>query len=459
MKSPKKHGLFKLYRSATVCTILRILAALVLPLEVAAQTVAASDSAFQRFMVEASGVGKQTISFGSNGTPVLSPGVPNLSTNGGPNLNVTRSGSMLNPSGNPVPVTVAGTVPKSSIAPLLKRAASLLPLLSTGVAIFDLYAELGFTPTRQPDSTVTFTKTSSGFQCPTTLPNTPYYGDPRIQQTGPFCVPTYAGRDDSYSVGWGLQSAYFGWQSPTWPCGNASCQVGGYYLYAIYTTWNHPHMFSPGQHTATEQEVADAIASESGWPSSSKLSQAVADAQTVTGEKLAIEPSTISVTGPATSTGRTSTTTLPDGSTSTTTTTHNHTYQGDTITTSNVSTVTNNNPVTNITTVTTTTETPAEKARTQCEIDPQSLGCLQADFDVPGDQVPRVSRSVSYSPDGMFTGTGSCPADKVMTTSYGKQLVMSYGPTCDALSSYVRPVIVLLATYFAGLLIVAGLKQ
>jgi len=327
--------------------------------------VAAQDSAFQRFMVEASGAGKQTISFGSNGTPVLSPGVPTLSTNGGPDLAVSRTGSFTNPSGNRVAGTATAKVTKAAIGPLIaKAAASLNPLaalLVAGGAIYEVYKEAGgFEVFFQPDGTQAVRKSD-----PSVCTVAPCYqyntriGAWPIGYGSTMASSAQAAADNANSLDANYLYTYTGHSGNTASFTLHRRSNGSYFTTQTFSTGQVSAPPSPTTWLpSSQQEFIDAVAAKSGWPTSSRLAEAVAESQKITQDTLPYDPASMTFTGPSTSPGTTSTTTNPDGTTTTTTTTHNHTYQGNQVTTSTVTNTTNNNPTTNVTTVTTTNSTP-----------------------------------------------------------------------------------------------------
>lgn len=126
--------------------------------------------------------------------------------------------------------------------------------------------------------------------------------------------------------------------------------------------------------SAELQALEDAIASKSGWPSSSDISTALADA-VKSGEVVDYDPA--SVSGPASRPGTSSTTTSPDGTATTVNVTHNYTYNGPkvtvTTTTTTTTTAPGGSPVTSIKTDT----DPAPEA------DPEEAG-TPTDTPLPG---------------------------------------------------------------------------
>jgi len=404
--------------------------------QVAHAAVEVPDSAFQRFMVEASGVGKQTISFGSNGTPVLSPGVPTLSTNGGSGVAFARSGTILNPAGEKLAINATGKLAALSIGPLIARAAGLLSpvagALVAGVGIYDFYKEMGYTPVQNPDGTLAVTKQSSTKE---------WYKNPGGWMASPddFC----------HSVGsfFNQNSALPGpdAETETIKCTYSVNGATQYINAPIRTTVT-------GNSPATQQQFIDDVAAKSGWPSTSQITKAIAEAQKIANESLLYDPASMTFTGPATSTGKTTTTTNPDGSTTTTTTNYNHTYEGAKVTTGAVTTTTNNNPVTNTTTTTVTTTTPDTPQKTDCELDPEAIGCKH--LDVPTDKVPTKEETITWAEENLGFGPGACPSPyqfSVMQTLYPKTYTIDLAQFCSTMSSVVRPLVILfslLAAFF-----------
>ena len=130
--------------------------------------------------------------------------------------------------------------------------------------------------------------------------------------------------------------------------------------------------------------------------------------------------------------------------------------------TNTVVTVTTTNNVTGATTTNnSTTNNPAAAAAEPppdpCTANPNRAACLE--IDVPQGEIPKVNKDVSYSPEAMFGG-GACPSDRTIPQVLtGRPVVLSYGPTCEALASYVKPIILAIALYMAYLLILPGNRE
>lgn len=204
-----------------------------------------------------------------------------------------------------------------------------------------------------------------------------------------------------------------------------------------------------------EENVADKIAGKSGWPTTSTIAQAVAEAmrnpQVMNDPATAIKLDSPTITGPASVPTGSTTTTNPDGSTVTRTTTTNITYNGPNITTS--TTTVTNNTTNNTTTTTTTTSTGTGDAEDPCKGNPDRAGC--AKLDVPEGEIPKKNFVVTYVAENLF-GTGSCPADKFANIGGHSVKVWDWQQSCAYLLNYVKPLIIALATFAAYFMLSPG---
>lgn len=266
--------------------------------QVNAATTVSNDAAFGRFMSTTVGAGQTTVSYGSTGTPLASPTPSTLATDGGSYLRNTRSGAITNSSGNPVTVIGNAKYSGARLAPLLGKALKLIPVLGTGVALYDLAREVGHDPLKNPDGSITYRK-----QDPTACTVAPCYeyyvsNDYSSPPTEIYSsTPTGACQADAARRD-GMKLYGFSWSYAS----NTSSLC---YIYAGSYLMNYqivPRSVAPSSSAfipSTEQELSDAIALKSGWPTTSALAQATADALSVTGETLT--PDSLTVTGPATS--------------------------------------------------------------------------------------------------------------------------------------------------------------
>lgn len=324
----------------------------------------AAPGAFDDFMQRVTGAGKQTVDFSKNGTPVAAPGVPQVNTDGGM-PKVEQTGNVRNPSGNPVNVKVTGRIPPTQVAAAVGRAlGKVLGPLAAGMAIWELCQELQFGCERAGSSgPITFTKK-----------------DPEICTVGPCyeysiegsewftsqtsaCTAFIAGVNAAYTAGGNGYIANRTSSSPrcAWSVTHPNGGDYGSDSRSYATRVGTPAAPGTGDLPATQQEFLDAIASKSGWPSSSAISNVIGQSSTIGGEKL--KPESVTISGPATSPGTTTTTNnTTNNTTKTETTTHNHNYEGDTITTT-TTTVTNiiNNTTGDTISNETKVETPAPR--------------------------------------------------------------------------------------------------
>lgn len=183
-------------------------------------------------------------------------------------------------------------------------------------------------------------------------------------------------------------------------------------------------------------------------PSSAPISE------TVTRESVNLSPGTNTPVSPG-HTGPTDSGTR----TTTKTTTAQNTYSGDTMTTTTVTNTTTNitnnitNNTTNVGTSTEETDKAPEKEKPTCEENPDSLEC--AELDTPEGEIPRDEIQITFQPDDLGLGGGSCLGDR----SLGGEYVFSYAATCDMLSSYGRYLVWILASMSALLIIFAGRSE
>lgn len=297
--------------------------------------------------------------------------------------------------------------------------------LQIGIAAYDLLKELNVTPTRDASGNLQMTK-----QDPTVCTVAPcyeyqgYYGRPW------FSTPEGACRDSAtYSAKTFISITGSGIYTYCNLSGNTSNLLSTRSIAAS----------QPVYIPTTMQELQDKIASESGWPSSSAFPQAVADAVN-SGEVVTAPPPT--VTGPTSANGPTSTT-VENGATVTKNTVYNINYNNNQVSyTTTVTTTTNN--AGNVTTKTETTEN--DQPVDECTKNPSSLNCSQ--LDVPDGTIPKTTKNIVYNVETWFGG-GSCPADKFLTTHGQEIKVWNWSGSCTWLTSYFRPVLLILASVMA----------
>lgn len=243
------------------------------------------------------------------------------------------------PGGGSIPVTVGGSIPKASVAAALGRfAKKTLPVLSAGVALYDLGQELGF---GVDPSTNSFASVSTSQPC-AVIQNS--WGARSFSGDSCFSAAELMTADlkAAGKINGSMVSKCVVSGSPSvapscgagWNDGTGSMSVG----YDVAFTGPAVSTSTP----VTASQFADAVSARDSWPPSSALARATLDAIN-SGESLDVQPS--AVTGPATSPGPSSqSVNQTAGETTISTTTNHHTYNGGSVTTNVVTTnVTTNN--------------------------------------------------------------------------------------------------------------------
>lgn len=184
-----------------------------------------------------------------------------------------------------------------------------------------------------------------------------------------------------------------------------------------------------------------------------------ADVATKGGESIAADWG--GITGPASQVGTptTTTTTNPNGTTTTQTTTptYNYNYGSDSITYSiSNTTITNNAGDVTTTTTTVNPSNPQQDPENPCVQNPDASGC--APLGTPGaePQPQRTTQGISYVPEVFATGT--CPPPEAFSV-FGWSNSISYEPLCSAAQTWVRGIVLLLATAVGALVFIGGLKS
>lgn len=231
------------------------------------------------------------------------------------------------PGGASIPIGVNGSISKPNVAAAVGRALrKIAPVaypLQVGSALYDLAKELGY-DLQYDGSQVSVTKPSTvGIDSGCGNPPPSIYPAP-----GTGCYGQYHGGIyfivNSIKKEGGTCRAYGTCSDGRWP----NTGLGSYPVTGLNPT------ASPSNIT----ELENAIASKSGWPSSSALARATVEAINA-GESLQVQPETL--TGPASSPGPSSTTVNATNNTSTTTnTTYNYNYEGAKVTVTTTTTTT-----------------------------------------------------------------------------------------------------------------------
>lgn len=218
-------------------------------------------------------------------------------------------------------------------------------------------------------------------------------------------------------------------------------------------TARYNHQAIPPAQAAQMMEAS----APAGWPSDEWV-QATRDAVEQGRQTIQAE---VQTTGPASQTGQptTTTTTSTTGTTTTTTTTptYNYTYNGDSIT-YNVTTVTVTTNGTDTTTTTTTTpENPnaQEDPEDPCVKNPDRVGCVPLG-EAQAEEIPRESVPMIVTPE-VFDESAGCPSP-VTFDLLGQTRQLSFEPLCSAATTWVRPLVLLMAGVVGTFILVGGLK-
>lgn len=96
-----------------------------------------------------------------------------------------------------------------------------------------------------------------------------------------------------------------------------------------------------------------------------------------------------------------------------------------------------------------------EQDKSLCEKHPDILACQKPELDVPDGEIPKATKQITYAEEGGFGG-GSCPSN-VYANLHGKQtMVYEWTRTCSVVSTYIRPIILLLGAMGALFILIPG---
>lgn len=371
----------------------------------------AAPTNFTTFSAWDSGPGQRTLYFpsstmGTPGTyfdvpvasgnryPVATTSPPMIDTDGGL-PRVTQSGTLKNPSGNPFTVSAAGRISAANTAKAVGKvlAQNLWPVV-VGAALYDLFKEMGYDAVRLPDGSVSVTRPATNDLACQSLP----LPAPRNNScSGMGYVWLVVGKP--YATTSCYSPLYCSKVASNWPnlqdytYNGSPVNSGTQYLGAIPSVPSVP---------VTNQAFLDAVAAKSGWPSTSAISRVLADPAASQGEKIKVEP--LSVTGPATSPGtQTVTQNTTNNTTKTETVTHNHTYEGAKV---NTTTVTTTTVVNN-----TTGETVEQSTKTEAPAPSEP----QITCGLPDTPICAVKVNEDNMPESLPTTVYNEHADKIKT--------------------------------------------
>lgn len=462
------YDLRTLHRFKHLCALGLVLLGLGNPLEVKAD-VETSNAAFQNFISTVTAPGKQTVSFSSGGVPLVARGVPSISTGTGSPV-VTKGASIGLSSGASIPITGTAKIPSAAAAAFIKKALPLIPILGTGIAIYDLAKELGFNVATSPAGVVV-TKPDPAV-C-SVAPCTLY----SLSLSG---VGTFTGYTPNNACHAAIENSVMQTKYP----GTTFVSADVSRCYSIRsgapTSWPWTSVTSvapspPSFLPSTMSELEAAIAAKSGWPSNSFLPSALKDASTATGE--AIPADQPKITGPATVAGPVKKTTVGNKET-TSSTQYNCTYvdglpgYGGEVAcveqTTSMDKVTTVDPGTGATTTTTTTASEETKpteftkeptpAEDPCVKNPTRNGCRTDEFDTPTDAIPKTSKTITYQAENLGFAGGTCPANKTFQP-HGMAApitIVNWVDNCDKLTTYAKPMILAMAMFSAMMIIFVG---
>lgn len=355
--------------------------------------------------------------------------------------------------GGHLPITVTSAAKKSDVASALGRfAKKSLPLLSTGFALYDLARELDYT-LRDKSGELEITKSEI-----------------RLGGGVQFSIPPFTGPTPQ-----AVCSAWAAANTPAGTVGTSQTMVsnGTSFCRMLLTFPGNPvpnegswfgideipfETSEEIERPATLQELEDAIAQKSGWPTSSTLSQATKDAIKA-GEQIEFTPQ--SITGPSSTPG-TSTTTNNGTETITTTTTNNYTYNGPNVSISTRTVVTTVDNQTGLPTKPDQiTETEPEIVNPDqsllCKVFPEIVAC--AKLGEPEEvEIPRIQKDVTYEVETPFGG-GTCPADKTFSFQGRTLKLTNMNQACNFLATFAKPIAILLASFSALMIVAVGVKE
>jgi hypothetical protein len=305
----------------------------------------------------------QLLSFSKSGSPVLNPLVPQIDTDGGM-PRVQTQGQLKNPAGRVYDIGASGRIPAGEVAGAVGRfAVRSAGALLVGVALYDLAKELLIIAGRNPDGSLKLQK-----ELPGTCPIGVCYEWQALSYVNGGTAPWFPSIEGAcnYSMGKPFNGKPITSVSVTGP---NSCE---YFITNVYGFQSSQGSYARPRRTLEStpptlvdvplQEFLDAVAAKSGWPSGSAISKVLAHPDAALDTK--IEPGPLTITGPATSLGTTTTTqNTTNNTTKTETATYNHTYQGNKVNTTTTTTSTTTNNVDNsvIDQSTTTTNPPVQQ--------------------------------------------------------------------------------------------------
>lgn len=413
--------------------------------------------AFQRFQViqQAPGVQQVTLGSTSPAAAAVNQSATRLYASNSP-LYIERAVDLKTPAGTVLRVVATAPIPPAKLARLISGAFKVLPVIGTGIALYELAEHLGFHPFGTGEAQTWKRK------------------DPEACTVGPCFIytsaPGYGDITSSSIVGWcNGYSDYSGGTIVVSEYFSASCLVHRVSNGQEFTVTPRRSQTTPVADPFTlDATVADfeaAIVAKRVWEETSPIAAATAAAAAVS--LLPVEfqdnPPAVKVNGllkNVLSSVVENITSPP--STKTTTTTENHSYIGDTITT--VTNVVTNiyNASTGQNTLSTSplSGTPSTAPVTSpvtdpCTAEPSRLGCLNAGDPPPAESLPNIAVPFNITPVS-FSSAAGCPVPLTFD-AFGKSRQISYQPMCDHM--YIFKILnVLCATVMAAFILSNAFK-
>lgn len=96
-----------------------------------------------------------------------------------------------------------------------------------------------------------------------------------------------------------------------------------------------------------------------------------------------------------------------------------------------------------------------EQDKSLCEKHPEILACSKPEMDIPDGEIPKVTKQISYAEEGGFGG-GSCPSNVYASLHGNQTMVYEWTRTCSVVSTYIRPIILLLGAMGALFILIPG---
>jgi hypothetical protein len=200
---------------------------------------------------------------------------------------------------------------------------------------------------------------------------------------------------------------------------------------------------SSSQVASTPAELSAAIGSKTNWAPDSKITQLLEQIVKNTNQSIPLQIPTI--TGPTSIVDTPTVQTKPDGSTTTTSRTTNFGYVGPTATASDIVQITDRSP-TGVVTGTTTTTAPTYTGEQEAK----------NSYDIPVDEIPKTTKTITYSAENLGFAGGSCPANVNQVLAGKTVKIVDWTSNCSYVTTYAKPMILALAIFAALMIIFVG---